>query len=524
MASQWRAVTALITIVLAIAIAPFLASSREVGQEIAFMFKNACSEQWNLFHHLGGNGPWVPYKTDIDIDLGSHCSVSQVHILSRHASRYPTKSVGMRIQRFQLRIRLVAEKLRTVLPFLNEWPDAFPVGEEIWFENLTRSGEYSGVKASFEAGMEFRDRYKDLIDNDDIEIPSIFSCSCTRVLETAKHFAAGFYGIPVDETVRHVVVPDKDYNRGGDTLTPVKQCRAYLNDHKSGRKRGYDMLQLYKNNFLNPIAERLNSMITDDDERAFVSSNEGKNDEIHNKNIDDYKFTNQDIWTMFELCGFEILIRGTSPWCDIFMESEWEQFEYARDLLHYYRTGPGTPYSKAMGFLYLNATTRSLISGPDLYGRTMFSFAHDGDIIPLLSVLGVLDEENEDGSTKHLSEEKIMPDRKWKLSTIVPMLGRIAIERITCLSTDGMDESIGVRLLINDGVVRLAACDANKVDLLPNGTCPIEIFEKIVSDIGHKIGSFEEACDLDEREGGHHITFLKQEKHVNPGEFHLRRD
>ena len=67
---------------------------------------------------------------------------------------------------------------------------------------------------------------------------------------------------------------------------------------------------------------------------------------------------------MQQLCGFEILVRGRSPWCDVFTAAEWSAYEYARDVLHFYRSGPGNKYATVMGTLWLNATARLLEHGP----------------------------------------------------------------------------------------------------------------------------------------------------------------
>jgi acid phosphatase len=64
------------------------------------------------------------------------------------------------------------------------------------------------------------------------------------------------------------------------------------------------------------------------------------------------------------LCGFETIAKGSSPWCDVFTKDEWEGFEYARDIIHYYRAGPGNPYSASMGWLWLNVTANLLREGP----------------------------------------------------------------------------------------------------------------------------------------------------------------
>ena len=76
-------------------------------------------------------------------------------------------------------------------------------------------------------------------------------------------------------------------------------------------------------------------------------------------------FTDDEIYGMQEMCGFEITVRGSSHWCDIFTKDEFLSFEYARDVIHYYRSGPGTLYGGIMGWLWLNATTNLLLEGPN---------------------------------------------------------------------------------------------------------------------------------------------------------------
>ena len=55
--------------------------------------------EWHLFYHLGGNGPWIQKVDHVlhnDVDVPTGCSVDQVHMLSRHAERYPTWNAGAR--------------------------------------------------------------------------------------------------------------------------------------------------------------------------------------------------------------------------------------------------------------------------------------------------------------------------------------------------------------------------------------------------------------------------------------------
>lgn len=129
---------------------------------------------------------------------------------------------------------------------------------------------------------------------------------------------------------------------GANTLTPGDTCLAYVNDEEHGHANGYKALAKFRSTYLGTIRDRIL---------------------LQNPEI---SFTEDEIYTMQEMCGFETIVRGRSPWCDVFTPDEFNSFEYARDVLHYYRAGPGTPYGALMGWLWLNATTNLMREGSDV--------------------------------------------------------------------------------------------------------------------------------------------------------------
>lgn len=66
------------------------------------------TKDWNILYHLGGNGPWIQ---KIDGTVGDNigapesCRVEQVHMIVRHAERYPTKRVGARTMAIVARLK-----------------------------------------------------------------------------------------------------------------------------------------------------------------------------------------------------------------------------------------------------------------------------------------------------------------------------------------------------------------------------------------------------------------------------------
>lgn len=140
-----------------------------------------------------------------------------------------------------------------------------------------------------------------------------------------------------------------------------------------------------------------------------------------------------------------------------------------------------------------------------LYTNIAFleSSVHDGDIVPMLASLGLFDD------PQKLPADRIYPERQWKTSQIVPMGGRIVLERMTCsASTDHENSQSGVfiRFNVNDGIVALPGCESG-----PRKSCPLERFMDHVAGRGKLGGDFRKTCDLPEW-APDRLTFLKQPK------------
>lgn len=174
--------------------------------------------------------------------------------------------------------------------------------------------------------MKLRTRYDHLIDDDDrgsgnttTTTTHLWASDSNRVIETARYFSTGFFGLDWEDqknkakAVLHII-PETD-DRGADTLTPGDTCLRYRDDLQFGHDLGSAMLVKFRATYLGAIGDRL-----------------------HKQNPD-IRFADHEIYSMQEMCGFEILVRGQSDWCAVFTHHDWENFEYARDVIHYYRAG-----------------------------------------------------------------------------------------------------------------------------------------------------------------------------------------
>lgn len=168
------------------------------------------------------------------------------------------------------------------------------------------------------------------------------------MVETARYFSIGFFGLDWASESANLHIISNSPGLGADTLTPQDTCLNYRTDLILGHDLGYTQLRDFSATYLPQISQRLQE---------------------ENSGI---VFTEREVYTMQEMCGFEILARGESPWCNVFTHEDWYNFQYARDILHYYRSGPGNRFGPAMGWLWLNATADLLEKGPDA-GRLFFS-------------------------------------------------------------------------------------------------------------------------------------------------------
>ncbi|KAL2820058.1 histidine phosphatase superfamily [Aspergillus granulosus] len=440
------------------------------------------SDGWNLHYHLGGYGPWVE-KLDgpvQGIEVPPGCLVDQAHMMARHGERYPTRNAGNRHLALLSRIKEAKVVLRGSLSFLNDWEYVTSNPEED-FDQLTRTGPYSGTLGGFTTGVRLSTRYQHLISAD--SKIRVWASDCQRVIETAKYFVYGLLGVNWESSGKaELEIIPETFDRRADTLTPGDTCLKYLEDMENGHDKGMNTLALFQHTYAPAIADRL---ISEQGNPALGT------------------FTNMEVFSMQEMCGFEILVRGSSPWCDVFTREDWENFEYARDLVHYYRAGPGNKYAGAMGWLWLNATATLLRRGPEA-GSLFFSFVHDGDIAPFLAALDIMQDLKYD---PELPVTHRVTDHIWRTSSVMPMGGRTILERMTCSTTNhGAEtgEQEFIRVNINDKIMPLPYCNSG-----PGSSCPLKEFIDHVARRKLEVGDFGEVCGLDGDVG--QITFLHKD-------------
>ncbi|PYH75417.1 phosphoglycerate mutase-like protein [Aspergillus uvarum CBS 121591] len=392
-----------------------------------------------MFHHLGGNKPWIEKRGG----------------MSRHGARYPTRSAGGRQIALLNRIRDANVKLNGSLSFLNNWT-YFTDDPSTDFDQLTTTG--SGPATATASSKP-----------PDTSHPGYFSGSSSPSdwQESGK------------ATLE--VIPET-FDRGPDTLTPGDTCLRYLEDTDHGHDYGIPMLARFQQAYIPAIAERLP---TEQGNPALGP------------------LSNAEVYSMQEMCGFETLVRGSSPWCAVFTREDWKHLEYARDVLHYYRAGPGNPYPRVMGWLWLIATTGLLRSGPD--AGTLFLMCMMEISRPFLTALKIMADPKYD---PELPVPHMVSERVWRTSSVMPMGGRVVLERMTCSSGDegarGDAGNTFLRVVINEKVTPLPYCKCG-----PGLSCPLVDFVGYVDRMRLEVGEFGAVCGLDGDSG--QVTFLRQD-------------
>ncbi|XP_075971142.1 multiple inositol polyphosphate phosphatase 1-like [Anticarsia gemmatalis] len=204
-----------------------------------------------------------------------------------------------------------------------------------------------------------------------------------RMLDSAKAFIEGlqYRGLTIEKVIN-----------GYDDMAPHATCGVYQRD------------------------VRLNPNVFDE-----VTKYEKTSDYLDTKyNIESKlgdRTTNDDIVALYDLCRYlwDGINKIASPWCALFTTKDLEVLEYTGDLMHYYRNGYGTKYSKAFGEIILADMLRNFESTKRHKGKKIISyFAHATSIDTILVALNLFKDAN------HLTGAYRNSDRKWrttKLST-----------------------------------------------------------------------------------------------------------
>ncbi|KAK9473937.1 histidine phosphatase superfamily [Dipodascopsis tothii] len=401
------------------------------------------NDEFNVLRHLGGTGPWIQHTGyGLPRDPPGTCKVDQVHMIARHGERYQTTGTGATELAVVQRLQSSGAAYVGPLAFLEDyvWPSSADT-----YETESVMGPYAGTLDAFRSGADYRARYNDLYD--DSAVLPVWTAGQERVVVTARNFAAGFVGANYSTKASIQVIPETSA-QGANSLTVSDGCLAF---NQSQYSASY-------NSFADDYATRAADRI--------------------NKQSPGFGVTAADVPNLMALCGFELNIRGADDFCKLFTTDEWKAFSYMKDLSYYYQVGQGNNLTNYIGSVYANATATLLNQGPSV-GKIFWSFTHDNDLISIAHALGLFETQSP------LDPKNIDFGSVFRSSEIVPMGGRITMERLTCDD----DSTAYVRILVNEAVIPIPACKSG-----PGYSCPVADFKTYINK--RAPGSYGEHCGL----------------------------
>lgn len=202
------------------------------------------------------------------------------------------------------------------------------------------------------------------------------------------------------------------------------------------------------------------------------------------------------------LCGYETVIRGSSPFCDlsVLTPNEWLGFGYTNDIMYHYNTGYGFPVSGAIGYPWVNATFNTLMgtqnntsnssTDQDLY----ISFTHRELPPTVLVALGLFNNSAYSGGNDinaTMPTNTINFGRAWQSSKILPFLTNVAIEKMSCDSY-GFDAGNYYRVMVNNSPQPLVGCAEG-----PSFSCEQGNMTAFLSERATVVGEYGSTCMVD---------------------------
>jgi len=339
------------------------------------------------------------------------------------------------------------------LHFLATWTPPFSDAEE---ELLTRRGKLEATQLAISLSY----RYPNM------SLPQrVWTSAAERTAKSAQAFVRG---LELDENTISVVTVDEKAP-GANSLTPYKQCPAYKSS------TGSDQVDKYLETFARPILPRLN------------------------KAAPAFNFTVNDVYGMMQLCGYESVVRGSSPFCDLdlFSADDWLSWEYSADVMTHYNVGYGFDASGAVGWPWLSATVDLLQeeSGGSTQAplQDMYvSFTHR-ELIPMVVVaLGLFNNTQFTGGNVNdtMPLDTINHYRAWKSSRFESFLSNVALERMECTGSPGFADGTYYRVLVNNVPHAVPGCGVG-----PGTSCTGTALRNLVQSSRFN-GNFSRSCGV----------------------------
>lgn len=432
---------------------------------------------FNPLHHLTGIAPYFePQDPPASPDAPQGCTAERAAYLVRHAAIYANDfDYEEYIEGFVDKLANTTVDWTTVpaLSFLAAWQ---PPVSDAEVSLLTRVGRLEATQL----GVDLNFRYPNF------SAPrQVWTSSASRTLQSAKALARGLEKDDSSSIDVRSIYESKE--AGADSLTPYKACPAYSSS------AGSDEADEFTDKYTKPIVARLKQAAPG------------------------FNFTAKDIFGMQQLCGYETVIRGKSPFCtlDLFTPDDWLAWEYAEDVRYHYNVGYGSNVAGYNGLPWLKATGELLMSNAKNNSSSnsssnssnrsnsnssssdvddlLVSFTHR-EMPPMVIVaMGLFNNSEFSGAINvndTMPTDRINYRRAWKSSNILPFLGNIAVERLQCRGSHGYDDGEFYRVLVNSAPQPLPSCADG-----PGTSCSRDAFGEYLQQRADMFTGFTEHCN-----------------------------
>ena len=285
-------------------------------------------------HYWGQYSPFFSVPSKVPISTPDGCNLTFVQVLSRHGSRDPTFGKGLVYAELVDRVKSDVKSYPEKYAFLKDY--TYTLGSD----QLTAFGQQELV----DSGAKFYRRYKPLSRS---FVPFMRAGSQERVVHSAQKFSQGFHaarkaddphGSP-DEYPYPILQISEDSDRNNTLHHGL--CDAF--EAGPDNELASDAQQAWLEIFATNVTARLN------------------------RDLEGAGLTDMDTIHFMDLCPFDTVATTSgelSPFCSLFTEEEWQQYDYFQSLGKYYGYGNGNPLGPTQGVGYVNELIARLTNTP----------------------------------------------------------------------------------------------------------------------------------------------------------------
>lgn len=419
-----------------------------------------CSPE--ISHYWGQYSPYfnVALQDDDDDDtapsgdLPAGCTLTFAQVLSRHGARDPTASKTALYNATVRRIQASATAYGEGYEFLRDY--AYTLGAD----QLTTFGQQELVNS----GQAFYARYAALA-RAAPSGPFVRSSGQDRVVESAVNWTQGYHTARLadegpDSAYPYGIVTISEDTGSNNTLDHGL-CTAFEEGPDS--EIGSNAQSIWMDVFARNVTARLN------------------------ENLPGANLSATETIYMMDLCPFNTIADAggkISPFCGIFTEDEWRDYDYLQSVGKFYGIGGGNPLGPTQGVGFTNELVARLTGSPvaddtstnrTLDGdaatfplnRTLYAdFSHDNDMTGIFFAMGLYGGTPQLSNTTRADAEQL---GGYSASWTVPFAARMYVEKMMCGGDAGEEEL--VRVLVNDRVRPLDGCGADEL-----GRCTLSRF------------------------------------------------